>query len=288
MNHPNVTVPRSRSARLSVSVAAAAALGALALAAAFAAEPRTPATPIVGIHYQDLEPEASGEVTIAVANPGLSGDLHVSAAASTACLEIGEPFNTRYEVWRVPARLVGAGPCHAVVTVAATGPGDTWRGAVLVALRPLVGLAPLSPASGVTLSHASASPWREASEDGSGTSHATTLHELTFENGAGAPLTLLALGEEEAFGRLFGAPLERRQSEQGVTYWSSRAADGRPIAVLRPGSSASFAFPTDANALLASGPSAVTIGVLPIVRLGGESHYLPGLLTSYFGPRTAP
>lgn len=250
------------------------------------------APPVVGIHYQDLEPGSTGEIVMVVANPGLTDPTGFAASSDDACLSVGELYNTRFDVWRLPAILLGEETCRATVTVSArTGEGE-WSGLLLVTLNPVTDAIPLDSDAGLTLSYGSRTPWLE--ETGATTpngfaQHDTTIAEFTFENGAAAPFTVMSLSANPAQLELLSHTFSLRRVNDAVAYqlaspaaWPQlRAARGEGLVSIQPGGAATLALAIGPDDGQGSERMAVTLGLLPIVRLAGEQYYLPGVVATY-------
>ncbi len=247
-----------------------------------AAEAGPDLVPVVGIHFEDLAPGSDGGVTIAVANPRLVAADSVAAASDSDCLDVAEPTNTRFEVWRVPAKLTRLEPCSASVTVAATFGAETWLGTVLVALYPLAGASPLGPGSGLELTVASGTDAREDGGDAPG----RKFDELTLVNGSDLTVRFMGLSRNPARDELLGSPFLRAE-ERGARLRQPLPDDRIPRAgiAIPPGGRLTVGIEATANGRLTGSPTAVTLGLLPIVSIGEVSYYLEtGLVTSFSWP----
>lgn len=263
------------------------------LAAAIAADP----APVIGYHYQDLAPDFTDAVHLSVVNPGLDGLTDYAASAQDACLSVGELYNTRFAVWRLPISLVGTEPCATSVNISASGVNGGWHGQVLVALNPVTGVPELGPAAGVSISYGSRTAWLGVdSVTDTLTLHNTTLAEFTFENATTAPVTVVSLSANPALLELLGPTYDRRKEREETiyqvisrgTFLPSREARTGGLAILQPAATKTFAVVAGpANGEKPWG-SATTISVLPLVRYAGETYYLAGgLLVTYYSESQA-
>ena len=257
-------------------------LAAVCLAAAGPAAAQATASPdpvpVVGIHFQDLVPGSSEDVTMAVAAPRLPAPDAVTATSDSDCLAVGEPTNIRFEVWRVPAKLTRLEPCRADVTITATYGAESWRGRVLVGVYPLMNVAPLGLDSGLEYAMASGI---EAPEDG-GSGRERRFDELTITNGSERAVRLVSLSWNPARDELLGAAFLR--TDDGGTRLREPYSSHVRMTV-RPGGRLTLGFEATADGLLIDSPTAVTLGLLPLVAIGDETYYLDtGLATSFSWP----
>lgn len=266
-----------------VAVSAICALTTTALAA----------TPLVGIHYQDLEPGSTGEITIVLPNPGLADPTGFAATSHDACLSVGDLYNTRFDIWRLPATLLGGEACHATVTVSAQSSAGEWSGLLFITLNPVTDAAPLDPDAGLTLRYGSRTPWLEVTETQAPyayAQHATTIAEFTFENGAAAPIAIMSLSVDPDRLASLSPTFSLHQAGGTVAYQpvsparfpQIRAARGEGLASLQPGGTATLAVAVGAEAGRGSERLAITLGLLPIVQLAGERYYLTGAVATYY------
>lgn len=238
--------------------------------------------PVVGIHFEDLAPGSNGGATLAVANPRHAAADSVSATSDSDCLDVAEPTNTRFEVWRVPAKLTRMEPCSASVTVAATYGAETWLGRVLVALYPLADISPLGAGSGLELTVVSGT---DAYED-SGGEPGRKFDELALVNGSELTVRFMSLSRNPARDELLGSPFLRAE-ERGTRLRQPLPDDRIPRAgiAIPPGGRLTVGIEATANGRLTGSPTAVTLGLLPIVSIGEVSYYLEtGLVTSFSWP----
>ncbi len=274
---------RSRTRPPTPTAVAAAAILLTVLTTAAASDWPTDGVPVVGLHYQDLAPGAAGDVVIAVASPGTPPPDAVDAASSHPCLAVGTPYNTAFEVWRIPA-VVTEEPCRATVLVSAAGEDGEWRGAVLVAVGRVVGAGPLDPTAGVRV-HYSSTTDRIVGDPAPGL---VQREDITFENASGAPITLVSLSADAALVDLLGSLHERRADGQVTPVARPYLPADTELGVIQPGATRTFGLTVDEPGRLAPGRTAVTLGLLPIIRVGGAAYYLEGAVATLFSSEPAP
>lgn len=244
----------------------------------------TDGAPVVAIHYQDLPPGWPDTFTIAILDPELDDPTDIDAVSLSGCLAAGTPFNTAYEVWRVPVTLAGPSPCEAVVVVSARTASGTWRGAALVALTRVADIELLPPDSGLTTVYSSRS---DSFPDDAGREMARLeFEEIAFENASSEPITLVRFSAGDALSELFGELHERFEGSDGTTTSPLPTRSDGALAIILPGESRTFGVRTNEHALLEGERSTLTIGWVPTVRIGGIEYYVEGLtVTSFPGSR---
>ncbi|MBW7917027.1 MAG: hypothetical protein H3C53_10150 [Trueperaceae bacterium] len=282
---------RSVHARPRVRRLTAGLTGALAVALA-ALSPHAAASgwdagdvPVVALHYQDLAPGAAGNIVIAIANPGEPDLTDFAAASSDPCLEVGTPYNTASEVWRVPAVATSTAPCRATVIVTASGPDTAWRGAALVAVARVQDAAPLDGATGVNVSYSSSTD--RVAVDGSAPT-ALRREDLIVENTSATPITLLSLSADAALADLVGGTHERRADGAAAPVARPYLPPATELGVIAPGTTRTFGVTVDEPGRLAPGRTAVTLGLLPLLRIGDATYYFEGVVVTLFSSEPAP